>query len=235
MEKIAKEMEHFRAPVSNTLRRRSPFDQLLDHMGKVRECINILGEGLIHYYNGDYEGFSELAKKVSEFEHDADIIKGNIRNHLPSSLLMPVDKGRFLWALREQDSILDHAENLVEMLDMRHTKIPKELQPLFIEHCKLVMETVEAMELAVESIRDLVETGFVKREREHTKQYIHKVHDWEYIADQKRYELTRGVYKLEKKLEPMDVYHLLKIIDWVDDIADHAENVADWLRSMIAK
>jgi len=235
MEKIAKEMEHFRAPVSNTLRRRSPFDQLLDHMGKVRECINILGDGLIHYYNGDYEGFSELAKKVSEFEHDADIIKGNIRNHLPSSILMPVDKGRFLWALREQDSILDHAENLVEMLDMRHTKIPKELQPIFIEHCKLVMETVEAMELAVESIRDLVETGFVKREREHTKQYIHKVHDWEYIADQKRYEMTRAVYKLEKKLEPMDVYHLLKIIDWVDDIADHAENVADWLRSMIAK
>jgi hypothetical protein len=235
MEKIEKEMEHFRAPVSNTLRRRSPFDQLLDHMGKVRECINILGEGLIHYYNGNYEGFSELAKKVSEIEHEADIIKGNIRNHLPSSLLMPVDKGRFLWALREQDSILDHAENLVEMLDMRHTKIPKELQPIFIEHCKLVMETVEAMELAVESIRDLVETGFVKREREHTKQYIHKVHDWEYIADQKRYEMTRGVYKIEKKLDPMDVYHLLKIIDWVDDIADHAENVADWLRSMIAK
>ena len=235
MEKIAKEMEHFRAPVSNTLRRRSPFDQLLDHMGKVRECINLLGDGLIHYYNGNYEGFSELAKKVSEIEHEADIIKGNIRNHLPSSILMPVDKGRFLWALREQDSILDHAENLVEMLDMRHTKIPKELQPIFIEHCKLVVETVEAMELAVESIRDLVETGFVKREREHTKQYIHKVHDWEYIADQKRYEMTRGVYELEKKLEPMDVYHLLKIIDWVDDIADHAENVADWLRSMIAK
>ena len=235
MEKIEKEMEHFRALIFSAFRKRSPFDQLLDHMGKVRECINILGEGLIHYYNGNYEGFSELAKKVSEFEHDADIIKGNIRNHLPSSILMPVDKGRFLWALREQDSILDHAENLVEMLDMRHTKIPKELQPIFIEHCKLVVETVEAMELAVESIRDLVETGFVKREREHTKEYIHKVHDWEYIADQKKYEMTKGIYKLEKKLEPMDVYHLLKIADWVDDIADHAENVADWLRSMIAK
>ena len=43
------------------------------------------------------------------------------------------------------------------------------------------------------------------------------------------------IYKLEKKLNPMDVYHLLKIADWVDDIADHAENVADWLRAMIAK
>jgi predicted phosphate transport protein (TIGR00153 family) len=229
------EEEHFRAPLIDTLRKKSPFGQLLDHMGKVKECICILREGLVKYYTGDYKGFSEIAKEVSELEHEADIIKGNIRNHLPSSILMPVDKGRFLWTLREQDAILDHAENLVEMLDMRHTKIPEELQPLFIEHCKLVMETVEAMELAVENIRDLAESGFSKREREHTKQYVHKVHDWEYMADQKRYEAAKGIYKLEKKLEPMDVYHLLKIIDWVDDIADHAENVADCLRLMIAK
>jgi len=232
---VKKEEEHFRAPVINTFRRKSPFSQLLEHMGKVKECIGILKDGLVNYYNGDYKGFSELAKEVSQLEHEADIIKGNIRNHLTSSVFMHVDKGRFLWALREQDAILDHAENLVEMLDMRHTKIPKELQPVFIEHCKLVMETVEAMELAVENIRDLVETGFGEIKREQTKQYIHKVHDWEYIADQKRYEMAKGIYRLEKKLDPMNVYHLLKISDWVDDIADHAENVADWLRSMIAK
>ena len=88
---------HFRAPIVDTLRKKSPFDRLLEHMGKVRECINILGEGLIHYYNEDYKGFSELAKKVSELEHEADIIKGNIRNHLPTTLLFPVDKGKFLW------------------------------------------------------------------------------------------------------------------------------------------
>ena len=232
---MVKEDDHFRAPLIDTFRRKSPFNQLLSHMAKVKECICILRDALVKYYTGDYKGFSEIAKQVSEIEHEADIIKGNIRNHLPSSVFMPVDKGRFLWTLREQDAILDHAENLVEMLDIRHTKIPIKLQPLFIEHCKLVMETVEAMELAVENIRDLVETGFVKREREQTKQYIHKVHNWEYLADKKRYEITKGIYKLEKKLEPMDVYHLIKIADWVDEIADHAENVADWLRSMIAK
>jgi len=148
---------------------------------------------------------------------------------------MPVDKGKFLWALREQDAILDHAENLTEMLDMRHTKIPKELQELFIEHADLVMKTLDAMEKAVCNIRDLVETGFVKREREQTKEYIYKIHELEWKADKKKYEMNKGIYKLEKKLSPMDVYHLLKITDWVDEIADHAENVADWLRSMIAK
>lgn len=232
---MVKSPDHFRAPVSETYRRKSPFDQLLEHMGKVRECINLLGEGLIRYYKGNYEGFTELTDKISSIEHEADIIKGNLRNHLPNSLFMPVDKGKFLWALREQDAILDHAENLMQMLDMRHTKIPKELQHCFIEHAQLVLKTVMAMEEAVESIRDLVETSFVAREREQTKQFIHIVHDLEWQADQKKYDMTKGIYKLEKKLDPMDVYHLLKIADWVDDIADHAENVADWLRSMIAR
>jgi len=232
---MAKKKDHFRAPVADTFRRKSPFGQLLEHMEKVRECTDILGDGLIKYYTGDYKDFSEIAKKVSEIEHEADITKRNLRNHLPTSLFMPVDKGKFMWALREQDKILDHAENLVKMLDMRHTKIPKELQEVFISHIKLVMKTVEAMQDAVGNIRDLVETSFVKREREQTKKYIYKVHELEWNADQKKYEMTRGIYNLEKKLEPMDVYHLLKIADWVDDIADHAENVADWIRAMIAK
>jgi len=227
--------EHFRTPVLNTFRKKSPFEQLLEHMGKVRECIDILQDGLLRYYKGDYKSFSEIAENVSKLEHEADLIKSNLRNHLPTSLFMPVDKGKFLWALREQDAILDHAENLAKMLDMRHTKIPRELQEVFIEHAKLVVKTVKAMEDAVENIRDLVETGFVKREREQTKQFVHKVHEYEWEADQKKYEVTIGIYRLEKKLNSMDMYHLLKIADWVDDIADHAENVADWLRAMIAR
>ena len=38
--------DHFRAPVQDTFRRKSPFNQLLEHMDKVRECVDILGKGL---------------------------------------------------------------------------------------------------------------------------------------------------------------------------------------------
>jgi hypothetical protein len=230
-----KESHHFRAPVSDTFRKKSPFGQLLEHMERVSNCIDILGDGLVKYYKGDYSGFSKISENVSTLEHEADLIKSNLRNHLPTSLFMPVDKGKFMWALREQDKILDHAESLVKMLNMRHTKIPKSLQKPFIDHAMLVMKTVKAMEEAVEKIRDLVETSFVKRERDLTKEFIYKVHRLEWEADKKKYEMTKEIYKLEKNLDPMDEYHLLKIADWVDDIADHAENVADWLRAMIAK
>ena len=58
------EKNHFRVPVSEAYRRKSPFGQLLEHMGKVRECIDLLGDGLIKYCKGDYKGLPELSKKV---------------------------------------------------------------------------------------------------------------------------------------------------------------------------
>jgi predicted phosphate transport protein (TIGR00153 family) len=232
---MEKDENHFRVPVADTYRRKTPFRQLYDHMNVVKRGIDALGEGLIHYYTGNYKGFSKLAKSIAEYEHEADVIKSNLRNHLPNSLFMPVDKGKFLRALREQDAILDHANTLARMLDMRHTKIPKPLQKGFIEHVEGSLKTVGAMEKAVGNIMDLVETSFVKRERDQTKEHIHEVQRLEQETDEIKYKVTKAIYKMEDKLKPMDTYHLLKIIDWVDDIADHAENVTDWLRAMIAR
>ena len=144
-------------------------------------------------------------------------------------------KGYFLWVLREQDAILDHAENLAQLLRLRHTKIPIKLKKDYVDHMELVNATVVEMEKAIENIKDLLETGFSGREREETKKFIKNIHKKEWEADRKRYQITEKIYKIEESLSPMDMYHLLKIVDWVDDIADHAENVSDWLRAIIAK
>ena len=224
-----------RLPIENVYRKKSPFEGLLEHMNKVKECIAILKEGVIKYFDGDFSGFHEITNKVSELEHEADLIKGNIRAHLPRSILMPVDKKYFLWLLREEDAILDHAENLAQLLDLRHTKIPDELKDGFKEHMELVAQTVEEMEKAVGKMRELLDTSFSQKMRNEVKQLIHKVHRKEWEADRVRYEIMKKIYQMEDELNPMDEYHLLKISDWVDDIADHAENVADWLRAMIAK
>lgn len=224
-----------RTPVKDAFRKKSPFEGLQKHMKKVKECISLLETGVINYIDGDIRNFGETATKISDIEHEADLIKGNIRAHLPRSILMPVDKRYFLWILREQDAILDHAENLAQMLKLRHTKIPIKIREDYKDHIKLVGETVEEMEKAVENIKDLTETGFASREREETKKFIKKVHEKEWKADQKRYQITEKIYKMEEELSPMDMYHLLKMVDWIDDLADHAENVADWLRAIIAK
>lgn len=93
---------HARTPVADTYRKKSPFAGLLEHMDKVKECVTILEEALVKYYRGDIDNFSDPANKISELEHEADLIKGNIRSHLPSSILMPVDKKYFIWLLRSR-------------------------------------------------------------------------------------------------------------------------------------
>lgn len=224
-----------RTPVKDAFRKKSPFGGLQDHMKKVKKCITLLETGVINYIDGDFHSFGAISDKISKIEHEADLIKGNIRAHLPRAILMPVDKRYFLWILREQDAILDHAENLAQMLKLRHTKIPIIMREDYKDHIKLVSATVQEMEKAIENIKDLTETGFASRERDETKKLIKKVHQKEWEADQKRYQITEKIYKIEDKLSPMDMYHLLKMVDWIDDIADHAENVADWLRAIIAK
>ena len=50
-----------REMVTDDLREKSPFGQLVEHMEKVRECIDLLRDGLISYYAGDYKNFSNIA------------------------------------------------------------------------------------------------------------------------------------------------------------------------------
>lgn len=232
-----KEAKHYRAPIAETLRKKSPFDSLLEHAQKVHECLAVLNEGFEKYLDGDFEGFHSYRDRVSQLEHEADMIKYNARAHLPRFLFMPVSKGDFLSALSQQDKILDYAEALADLMDMRPTRIPDDLRPLMAEHKKQVLETAAIYERAVGNLGEAIASSFSKRERDETKALIKQVHKAEWQADQCGNAAKRKVYELEVAgtMGAMDEYHILKMIDWVDEIADRAENASERLRIMIAK
>jgi uncharacterized protein len=231
------ESRHFRAPIAETLRKKSPFDSLFEHARKVHECVAVLSDGFERYLEGDYERFHKVRDDVSRLEHEADMVKYNARAHLPRSLFMPVGRGDFLSALSQQDKILDFAEALADLMDMRPTPVPPDLRPLMLEHKAQVVATLRAYEMAVENLGEAVAASFSKREREETKELIKQVHRAEYEADLKGRAAMRKVYELEAagRMTAMDEYHILKIIDWVDEMADRAENASERLRIMLAR
>lgn len=231
------EARHFRAPIADTLRRKSPFDSLVEHAGKVRECLEVLSGGFESYLEGDFEMFHKVRDDVSRLEHEADLIKYNARSHLPRFLFMPVNRSDFLSAISQQDKILDYAEALADLMDMRPTPVPEELRSLMIDHKKKVVETLEHYERAVANLGDAVGSGFSRPKRDATKEVIKAVHQSEYEADQCGNAAKRKVYALEQEgnLGAMDEYHILKIIDWVDEMADRAENASERIRIMVAR
>jgi predicted phosphate transport protein (TIGR00153 family) len=229
--------KHFRSALFDTFRNQSPFEGLWSHANKIKECIAALQETTTAFVAGDAAEVKRLAYVVSALELEADIIKSNVRNHLPGNVRMPVDKPLFLQALSEQDRILDEAEDAAIWMSFRQDKVPEEIGIALQSLLDKVVETVEAYEAAVANTQDLVQTGFIKREREEEKILIHRVHELEHETDVLSRALSEKLLTpaMEELLGGVSVYHLLKLTLQISKIADHAENAGDRLRAMLSK
>lgn len=222
-----------RIPIFKAIRP-SPFDRLLQHASKVVECIRSFKNAVENYLEEDFAEFEKQAARVTQLEHEADIIKGNIRAHLPRGIFMPVDKSDFLMLLREQDAILDFAEDAVVWMGMRHTRVPQNLKETIKEHLLKVVETVEALEKVVAKIKTLISLFLTNEARESAKEAVKEVHKKEWEADNIERKISKEIFAIEN-IDPLSTYHLLHTMYLIDSIANHAENAGDLIRAILAK
>ena len=225
--------KHFRKPVMDVMRR-SPFKAINEHARKVHECIKALDRAMKHYVEEDYARADKWIHKVMKLEGEADQIKGNIRAHLPKFIFMPIDRSDFLMFLREEDAVLDYAEDVAVLLDMRKTKVPKNCRKDFILHTEKVVETALALEKAVNNFVHIMEASLSHKDRELLKKMIHDIHKKEYEADKIEFKVSKKLFNSQDD-DVLGTVHLLKVVERTAQIANHAENAADRLRAMIAK
>ena len=153
------------------------------HYKYVTLGISALDKTVKYYLDGDTENFKKYAEKVYRAEDQADKIKGNIRNHLPKFIFIPIDKGDFLGLLKEADGILDTAEDIAVLMEMKKTNIPEDIKENFIAVMKKAMETVETLWKAMDMFRFMLESSFGGRTRQDIKKEIHKIHHLEHESD----------------------------------------------------
>lgn len=227
--------DNIRAPIVNTIYK-SPFEGLYIHSEKMGECIAFMEECIQAYSEGDFSKVDKLKKKVSKSEHEADLIKSNIRSHMPKSIFMPVMKNQFYMLLHDVDSILDSAEDVAVLLTMKHTLLPENIAEDLLELSHKINECVNKFSKVMESLEKLVEYSFRGAERDRVKELIKDVHRLEHEADIIEYQISRDLFNLpQDTLDPVSVIHLLKVIDRLGQVADKSENAADRVRSMVAK
>ena len=65
------------------------------------------------------------------------------------------------------------------------------------------------------------------------KSLIHDIHQYETEADFLEQELKRRIFSEIK--DALVVFHMVRLIELVGNIADHAENASDRMRAMIAR
>ena len=211
----------------------SPFKKLKDHADKVKECAWMFKRAVECYVEQDCEEFDKLTEDVAKLESQADWLKRNLRNHLPRGLLMPVDKFVLIDCLREQDHVLDNVEEALYWLSFKpEGGIPEGLVGDFLH-------LVDAVIPSIEKLPDMAEQAIVyfknstEENRDKLKSIIGDIHQAEKEADHLELELKKQAFAVLK--DPVDIFHFVRLVEIIANIADDAQNASDRMRTMIAR
>jgi predicted phosphate transport protein (TIGR00153 family) len=211
----------------------SPFEGILEHAEKVKECTWAFQQAVECHIADQCESFEEFRKDVVRLESEADAIKRRIRGHLPKGTLLPVDKFQLFRYLREQDGVLDAVEDALDWISYRtEPGIPPELEKNFMLLVDAVIEPIEELSRMVSEARKYFNT-FSEEQRVVVKEIIRALRREEHEAD--KFEDMIKEKALNLAIDPVTVFHMVRLAETIGSIADHAENAGDMMRAMIAK
>jgi len=211
----------------------SPFDGMQEHAEKVKECAWTFQQAIECHISDQCETFEEFRTEVDKLESEADAIKRRIRGHLPKGTLMPVNKFELFRYLREQASVLDAVEEALDWLSFRSEPgIPPALEKDFFLLVDAVMDPVEEMCRMVLEARKYFR-NFSDKQRQLVKDIVHTLRRQEHEADKVEDAIKKKVLKMQ--IDPVTVFHMIRLAETIGSIADHAENAGDIVRAMIAR
>ena len=211
----------------------SPFIKLKKHADKVKECAWMFKRAVQCYVEQDCEEFDQLTEDVAMMESQADALKRNLRNHLPRGIFMPMDKFVFLDCLREQDHVLDDVEEALYWLSFKPMAgIPEELVGDFLHLIDAVIPAMEKLPEMSEQAMAYFKNS-TEENRNKLKSIVRDVYQAEKEADHLEHELKKNAFTLLE--DPVEIYHVVRLVEIIGDICDHAQNVSDRMRTMIAR
>jgi len=204
---------------------RSPFAPLHRHMGKIAACIHKLPELFQAVEKEDTSLIEKIANEISQLEHEADMLKNDIRNHLPKSLFLPIDRSHLLEILTLQDSIADKAEDIAVLTTLKPLRMPGLFKKEFHAFLSKNIETYEQAEQIINEMQELLESSFGGIEAEKVREMVDQLAYKEHEADLIQRALLKKLFNAEKELT-FTTFHLWqKIIQALGDVANLSEKL----------
>lgn len=212
---------------------KSPFAPLQSHMKKVALCIERLSDIFNAFAKMDMDKIEKLVSDLSRMEHEADITKNDIRNHLPKSIFLPIDRAHFLEILSVQDSIADKAEDVGILLSLRPLENFRNFrEDLIAFFRKNEMVFLDAKRI-IQEIDELLESSFGGIEAEKVKAMVEQTAFKEHEADKMQKELMKQLFTHGEILSG-PVFNLwLKLTLEVGAISHLSERLANRIRMIL--
>lgn len=213
----------------------SPFIPIMEHMKRVKECVDLLPSFFDKYLEKDYEGAKAIFKEICKKEHEADEIKKDIRDKLPKNYMLPVARPDILNYLKQQDNIADAAEDSGALCMLKDLSLPKEFHPLLKELLDRNIKSVCKTAQISASLSDLTRSGFNKKVAEKVHDMIKEVEFMEWECDKLQMSFFKKLFQIEKEMDPISIILWFDIVHEITDLSNSSENVGEQMRMMIAK
>lgn len=209
---------------------RSPFTLLQTHMEKVRECVLKIPHLFEVLRDGLTDQLPHIEAEISTLEHDADLVKNDIRNHLPKSLFLPIDRRQILEIVSLQDHIADSVEDLAILFNLKQVKIPPQFQKELEAFVQVNIETFEETFLIIKELHELLESSFGGIEAEKVRNMVQHVAYKEHEADLIQKKLLKILFSLEDEMSYATFYIWVRAIQSLAEISDLSEKLANRIR-----
>ena len=201
----------------------------------VVQCVDEV-PGLFEALTSENRAEVEAIKdRIFALEEQADQIKNQLREHLPRSLFMPVDRRDLLDVLDMQDSIADVSQDIAGLLVERSMVVPEPMAELLLPFVHKCVAVCHHSAKIVDELDELLATGFGGREASQVDTMIGELNRLEDETDQLGIALTALLFKHEDEMNPVSVIFWYRLIEWIGDLADYAEKVGNRLRLLIAR
>ncbi|MBS0620656.1 MAG: TIGR00153 family protein [Verrucomicrobia bacterium] len=212
---------------------KSPFSPLQNHMKKVALCIEKLCEIFEKLPKKEMEKIEKLVGELSRLEQEADLTKNDIRNHLPNSIFLPIDRAQFLEILSVQDTIADKAEYVGIFLTLQPLENFRDFQTDLLAFFKKNVEVFIDAKKIIEEIDELLESSFGGIEAEKVKGMVEQAAAKETEADKMQCSLMKQLYAQGSNLNAPSFYHWMRLIEEVGEISHLSERLANRIRMIL--
>jgi len=202
-------------------------------MAKVMECVGLVQPMFEAVSNGDLEALEDITKRVFKTEHEADILKDEIRQTIPKTFYLPVFRGDLLGHLKLQDDMADSAEDLAVLLTIKRIKLPEEIREQAMNYVGTVIGVCTRVESLTGDVQAVVKDGFEPNQVNALLQGVKEVETAEWQSDRCQYKLSQELFALEDHLSPVDIMLWFKIFGELGNLANYAESLADRIRRML--
>ncbi len=208
---------------------RSMFTPVLEHLSKGVDCMESLRELVKRMMEENFDELKRISQRIAKLEHDADIIKEEIRDSFSKSIFSAVSRSDMLTLIKTQDKISDECEDLAKLMSIRETRFPGELKDIFLELTDKVHDTV----MTLKSVEEAIDGGQVDVDK--VEEMIKAIHAKEWEVDQIQLKFTKTLFSMEKQIDPVTLFVLKDLCRMIGKIANSAENVGDCIRRIISK